>query len=100
MNIGALITKAFSKLPWPILYGIGNIMYWLVFRIIGYRKDIVINNLKNSFPEKSNSEIQQISNNFFRFLADMFMESIKAITMNEKDWLHGFKTINIDLPNS
>ena len=100
MNIGALITKAFSKLPWPILYGIGNIMYWLVFRIIGYRKDIVINNLKNSFPEKSNSEIQQISNNFFRFLADMFMESIKAITMNEKDWLHGFKTKNIDLPNS
>lgn len=100
MNIGVFITKAFSRLPWGVLYGIGTVMYWLVFRLIGYRKTVVIQNLKNSFPNKSDQEIQQISNDFFRFLADMFMESVKAITMSEKDWANGFKTSNIDLPNS
>lgn len=100
MNIGIPITKAFSRLPWGALYGISTVMYWLVFRLIGYRKKVVFKNIKNSFPEKSNNEIKAISNEFFKFLADMFMESIKAITMSDNDWDNGFKTANIDLPNS
>mgnify|MGYP000489133592 CR=1 FL=1 len=100
MHIGVAVTKAFSRLPWSVLYGISTFMYWVFFKGIGYRKKVVWNNLKNSFPEKSDQEIQQISNRFFRFLADMFMESIKAITMPEKDWQNGFQTSNVDLPNS
>lgn len=100
MNIGVAVTKAFSRLPWSVLYSISTFMYWVIFRGIGYRKTVVWNNLKNSFPEKSDVEIQRISNDFFRFLADMFMESVKAITMPEKDWQKGFKTINVDVPNA
>ncbi len=94
------IIKAFSRLPWSVMYAISTGMYWIVFRLIGYRKEVVQANLKNSFPEKSNSEINSIANAFFRFLADMFMESVKAITMPERDWQQGFKTSNVDLPNS
>jgi KDO2-lipid IV(A) lauroyltransferase len=100
MNIGVSFTKAFSRLPWSVLYSISTFMYWVVFRGIGYRKTVVWNNLKNSFPEKSDLEIKTISNDFFRFLADMFMESVKAITMPEKDWQKGFKTMNVDVPNA
>tara|TARA_R110002050_G_scaffold300722_2_gene471918 strand:- start:62556 stop:63458 length:903 start_codon:yes stop_codon:yes gene_type:complete len=100
MNIGVSISKAFSRLPWSVLYLISDIMYWLVFRGIGYRKEVVLNNLKNAFPNKTEDEIQEISNNFFRYLADMFMESVKAITMSEKDWQHGFKTVNVSLPDA
>jgi KDO2-lipid IV(A) lauroyltransferase len=100
VNIGVSISKAFSRLPWSFLYGVSTFMYWVVFRGIGYRKEVVITNLKNSFPNKSESEIQVISNNFFRFLADMFMESVKAITMSNKDWARGFKTTNVNVPNA
>ena len=99
MSIGVSVTKVFSRLPWAVLYGISTFMYWLVFRGIGYRKKVVITNLKNSFPDKSDQEIQEISNNFFRYLADMFVESVKAITMSDKDWQRGFKTVNMDIPN-
>ncbi len=75
-------------------------MYWVAFRFIGYRKQVVFDNLTRSFPDKSTREIKVISNDFFRFLADMFMESIKAITMSDQDWQNGFKTSNVDLPNS
>ena len=100
MNIGVSVSKAFSRLPWSILYGVSTFMYWVVFRGIGYRKEVVITNLKNAFPDKSDQEVQEISNNFFRYLADLFIESVKAITMSEKDWQNGFKTTNIDIPNS
>ena len=100
MSIGVSVSKAFSRLPWSVLYGVSTFMYWVVFRGIGYRKDVVITNLKNSFPDKSDQEIQEISNNFFRYLADLFMESVKAITMSEKDWQRGFKTTNMHIPNA
>ncbi|MGB1003526.1 MAG: lysophospholipid acyltransferase family protein [Salibacteraceae bacterium] len=100
MNIGVPIIKTFSRLPWGVLYKLSTFFYWLVFRLIGYRKEVVNQNLRNSFPNKTNAEIQQISNDFFRFLADMFIESFKAITMSEEDWKKGFKTTNVDLPNS
>ena len=35
------------------LYGLSELIYILLYYIIGYRKKIVINNLKNSFPEAS-----------------------------------------------
>jgi KDO2-lipid IV(A) lauroyltransferase len=100
MHIGVILSKAFSRLPWSVLYSISTFMYWVVFRGIGYRKKVVITNLKNSFPNKSDQEIQSISNDFFKYLADLFMESVKAITMSEKDWQNGFKTGNVELPNS
>lgn len=100
MNIGIQITKVVSRLPWSVLYGISTTMYWVVFRILGYRKKTVLTNLQNSFPEKSTKEIQSISNDFFRFLADMFVESAKAITMSNYDWDKCFSTVNVDIPNA
>lgn len=100
MHLGVILSKAFSRLPWAVLYSISTFMYWVVFRGIGYRKSVVISNLKNSFPDKSEKEIQEISNRFFKYLADMFMESVKAITMSKQDWQRGFKTTNVEVPNS
>jgi len=100
MNIGVSISKAISRLPWSVLYLVSDFLYWIVFRGIGYRKEVVLTNLEKSFPNKSDKEIQGISNNFFRYLADMFIESVKAITMSEKDWENGFKTVNVKLPDS
>lgn len=100
MNIGVTISKAFSRLPWSVLYGISTFMYWIVFRGIGYRKEVVLTNLRNSFPDKSNTEIKDISNDFFRYLADLFMESVKAITMSNDDWARGFKTTNVNVPDA
>ncbi len=100
MNIGVQITKAFSRLPWRVLFGLSTIIYFIFFKLIGYRKKVVIGNLKNSFPNKTPKEISTIANHFFRFLADMMVETIKAISMSDKDWAIAFKTTNISLPNS
>jgi len=49
-----------SKLPLGALYIISDIIFFVNYYIIGYRKKIVYENLKNSFPNKSEKEIKQI----------------------------------------
>lgn len=61
-------------LPLGALFLFGDLFYLLAYRVIGYRKDIVRSNLKNSFPEKSEDEIVKIEKRFYRHLGDSFIE--------------------------
>ena len=71
-----------SLLPLSILYLFSNISH-LIIRIIGYRKEVVLSNLKNSFPEKSEKEIITITNDFFKHLFNLIIEIIKMISANK-----------------
>jgi KDO2-lipid IV(A) lauroyltransferase len=87
-----MITKIFyyililpvSLLPYPLLYLISDIVYFVMYRIIGYRKEVVFTNLKNSFPDKSQKELKQIMSGFYKHLCDLIMESVKGFTISEK----------------
>ena len=49
-----------SMLPFRVLYCISDFFYLLVYRLIGYRKKVVRNNLTSSFPEKSLDSLSPI----------------------------------------
>ena len=73
-----------SLLPYPILYLISDIIYLIMYKVIGYRKTVVLTNLKNSFPNKSKQELNKIMSDFYRHLCDLIMESLKGFTISEK----------------
>ena len=73
-----------SKLPLGVLYAISDGLTLIQRYVAGYRKEVVINNLKNSFPEKSESEIKAISETFFRNFFDFIVESVKGITIDQQ----------------
>ena len=87
-NIGIYLFLGLSWLlsvvPEFILYGISDIIHFILYHIIGYRKKTVFENLKNSFPEKSNKEIRLIAKKFFRHLSDTFVENCALIKMSKK----------------
>ncbi len=85
-RIGVSILKAISYLPFWILYGISDILYLLINYVFKYRKKVIINNLRNSFPEKSDKEIQTICNKFYRHLCDMIFETLKTHSMSQKEF--------------
>ena len=64
----------FSRLPMRILYIKSDFIYLFMFYIIGYRKKVVLENLKLSFPEKSDAELRTISKKFFKHFIDLIME--------------------------
>ncbi|ANW96422.1 lipid A biosynthesis acyltransferase [Wenyingzhuangia fucanilytica] len=74
-----------SKLPLSILYGISNLLYYLVYYIIGYRKKTVRKNLALCFPEKTDKERLEIEKKSFRHFVDIFIEMLKGFGINEKE---------------
>ncbi len=72
-----------SLLPWRILYFFSGIFYVIV-RISGYRADVILENLRYSFPEKSERELKVIRRKFYHHFCDLFVEVIKLQTMPEK----------------
>ena len=70
-----------SILPFWWLYRISDVLFFLLYYIVGYRKKVVSTNLRNSFPEKSEAEIKAIQIRFFRYLCDLLVETIKGLTI-------------------
>jgi KDO2-lipid IV(A) lauroyltransferase len=71
-----------SVLPFPLLYGLSDIVYYLLYYGLGYRKEVVLKNLRNSFPEKTEKEIQIISRRFYRYFCDLFLETFKTLSIS------------------
>lgn len=68
--------------------------------MIGYRKSVVVKNLKNSIPEKTDKEIHEISKKFYRHLCDLIVETIKMKAMTEDDYRKRMVFTNADLVNN
>ena len=88
-----------SLLPMRVLYVISDFFYVLIYYVIGYRKKVVFTNLKLSFPEKLDKELHTITKKFFRHFTDIFIESIKAFTISEKEIIKRYQVINPELIN-
>ena len=89
----------FSLLPLRVLYFIADGFYGLAFYILKYRRDLVMNNLLIAFPEKTEKERKGIAKKFYHNLIDMFIETIKMLSISEKKLEKRF-TANWDLVNN
>ncbi len=76
-----------SLLPFFILYGISDFFAFLLFHVIKYRKDVVLNNLAIAFPEKTDAERKKIARKFYHYFTDTLMESLKFISISKKQLL-------------
>lgn len=71
-----------SLLPWRVLYFLSDGIYTLVYYILGYRKEVVMKNLRIAFPEKTEAERVRIAKQFYHNLMDAFIETIKFLSVS------------------
>lgn len=76
--------KIISRLPFSALYAIADMLFVIIFHLISYRKKVVFDNLKKSFPEKTSKELKTIAKGFYKNLMDIIFETIKLLTISEK----------------
>jgi len=76
-----------SALPFWLFYGVADFFYILLYYVIGYRKKVVMQNLQNSFPKKSKTELKILEAKFYRYLCDLFLETFKTLTISRKNAL-------------
>ena len=88
-----------SRLPMRILYLKSSFFYLVIYYIVGYRKKIVLENLKLSFPEKTNKDLKRIQKKFYKHFVDLFIESIKAFSISEKEIRKRYTYKNPELVN-
>ena len=68
-----------------------------MYNLVGYRKKVVTENLKNSFPKKSESEIDKIRTSFYRNFSDYIVETFKSFTISSKELRVRVQHINQDV---
>lgn len=85
-----------SKFPMPLLYFTSDVVFVLIYYLIGYRKKVVKANLGLVFPKKSDKEIASITKKFYHHLCDMILESVKSLSISEEDLKKRFTFTNLD----
>ena len=86
-----------SKLPFRSLYLLSDAVRILVFNFLGYRKQVIINNLKFALPHLTDKERNTIKKSFQRHFCDLFLEIIKSMGMSKKEMLKRFQIKNIEV---
>ena len=89
----------FRIVPFRLLFGFADLVFYLMFYVVGYRKKVVYQNLRNSFPGKTEKELDEIARAFYHHLADMLIESLKSSSMSEQSVVKRYKYHNIEMLN-
>ena len=88
-----------SLLPYGVLYGLSNCLYYLFYYVIGYRKEVVVRNIQNSFPEKTKAERERIIKKFYSHFSDLMLESLKVFTISRNEVDERMKFNFVEVPN-
>lgn len=68
-------------LPFLLLYRLSDVLFVLVYHVVGYRKGVVRTNLRKSFPGKSAAELRVVERDFYRWFCDLVLETLKTLTI-------------------
>ena len=90
------LLKLKSLLPFSILYVLSDFTYLIVYYLIGYRKNVVRENLKRSFPGKTDRELLATEKKFYHHLCDLLFESIKMATISKEEMSRRMKILNYE----
>lgn len=94
-----LIIKLFSYIPFCVLYFLSDILFFLVYYIVRYRRKLVRQNLTESFPHKSSCEIEILEKKFYKHFVDFTLEIVKMATISPTEMSKRMKFTNVDVVN-
>lgn len=95
-----LNSRIISLLPFRILYLLSDFLVPIFYYLIGYRKNVILENLKQSFPDKSKKEITCIALDFYKNLIDVSLETIKMEHMTQAKYKQRVELVNEELLNT
>ena len=86
-----------ALLPLWALYPLSSVVAWLMGSVIGYRRYVVMDNLRACFPEKSETERAKIAREFYRNFADSIVETVKGLHISDKEMSQRMEFDGIDI---
>lgn len=86
--------KLIGHLPLFVLYQIATLSKWLLYFVFSYRKKVIVNNIKNSFPDLSSSQVNALTMKFYGYLSDQMVEFFKGSTISKNEMLKRVNLVN------
>ena len=81
-----ILCKFIAIMPYFVQhYIIQEIVYFVVYHCVRYRRKLVAQNLRESFPEKSEAELKVIGRKFYRNLAEVMVDTVIMARMSEEE---------------
>lgn len=74
-----------SLLPLRVLYVLSDVFYFVLAKIVKYRYQVIWENVSSAFPNYDATKKKHIINNFYAWLCDYFVETVKLMTMSEAE---------------
>ncbi len=84
-------------MPEPLLYLFSDFMYFITYRVVGYRKKVVLDNLTKAFPNYESPEIRKIAKRFYHHLCDVILETAVSHFQKESTVLKKITFRNLEL---
>jgi KDO2-lipid IV(A) lauroyltransferase len=96
---GIFFLNSLSLLPLSVLYVLADLVYFLLYHVVRYRRKVVYENLQNAFPEKDAAEIRGIAKKYYKHLSSLMVEIIKMASISPRELKKRFKFKNLHLMN-
>lgn len=90
--------RLWAGLPLGVLYTFSDIAFPILYYIIRYRRTLVRENLRCSFPEKDEEAIVHIEKAFYHNLCDVFIEAFKCLNISDEEMRRRVEILNCELP--
>lgn len=91
------LLKLLSRLPLRLLYLLTDVLYLCIYHIWGFRKDLSLSNLRNSFPGKSEVELERVARVAYRNACNMIAEVLKGAVISEAELRRRVRIKNIEI---
>ncbi|RZL10274.1 MAG: lauroyl acyltransferase [Hymenobacter sp.] len=88
---------ALAHLPLVVLHALAGVIYLLLSYVVRYRWGVVLENLRNSFPEKSEVEVQRIGRQFYWHFAQVVVEILKLGAISPAELQRRMRFVNPEL---
>lgn len=85
MNWLKVALKPLAMLPLPVLYALSDAACFVLYRVAGYRRGVVRDNLQKCFPDKSEGELRSIEKKFYRNFTDNVVETLKLMHISDAE---------------
>ncbi len=96
-HIGIAILVLLSWMPMWLAYRLSDLLFYLIYYLVGYRRKVVTGNLRHAFPEKPANEINEIRRAFYRHLCDLTIEGIMLKSLSAEQLKKRMKVTNPEL---
>ncbi len=95
----SFLLKLISYIPFKVLYLISDSLFYPLYYVARYRRNVTRKNLSECFPDKTDRELNDIEKGFYRFFVDNILETCKMAHMSAKEMGRRMKFININIVN-